>query len=904
MIHRSYTLKREDIEARSVLRDLRENLGLTLLTKCRIAHRYDIEGLESSLLEAARNGILAEPPLDDYYENELPAELTADAALILTAEALPGQYDQRADSLAQCLQIISGGERPAAAYAKVYLFYGSIEESGIERVKSYLINPVDSREASAKLPETLAADFPEPPEPAPVENFFTAGADELIADYRLAMDEADLLTMRDYFRSENRTPTVTELRVIDTYWSDHCRHTTFLTELQNITIEDPEVQAAYERYLELRSELGSTKPITLMDLATIGAKVLRKRGALQNLDVSDEVNACSIRINARISGKDEDWLLLFKNETHNHPTEIEPFGGAATCIGGAIRDPLSGRAYVYQAMRVTGCADPRVPVSETRPGKLPQSKLTTTAAQGYSSYGNQIGLATGLVVEIYHPGYEAKRLEVGAVVGAVPYANVRRETPAPGDVVLLLGGRTGRDGIGGATGSSKSHNASTTELNGAEVQKGNAPEERKLQRLFRNPEAARLIKRCNDFGAGGVSVAIGELADGVAINLSAVLKKYAGLDATELAISESQERMAVVVAAEDAKRFTALANSENLECVEVAQVTAEARMTMRHNGKIAADISREFLNSNGARKFADAHIAKLPTLAPYITNEPLESLAEQLWFCSQRLLNERFDSSIGAGSVLVPYGGKFQRTPAQVMAALLPADGAETCSVMSYAFDPYDSEANPYSAAYNAVILSVAKLVAAGCDYHSAYLTFQEYFERLRSEPQRWGKPLAALLGALTAQLELGIAAIGGKDSMSGSYEDLDVPPTFISFAIAPADASVIISPEFKAPGHCVYLFAKSDWERVTRLIAEGQIVSAWAVDNNGVQGGIFKMSVGNEIGFDGPGVESVQAQPGSIIAEAVSELNGAQLLGTTTEDFKERGLIGKWEGVLCKVFN
>ncbi|MDR3149916.1 MAG: phosphoribosylformylglycinamidine synthase, partial [Oscillospiraceae bacterium] len=838
MVYRAYSIKRPgfDIEAGHLLADLRENLGISSLDSVTIANRYDIEGIDEATFFTSLRGVISEPNADFVYIEELDSEVTGSARILL-AEALPGQFDQRADSCAACIQAITAGIRPEVAYAKVYILRGRLNDTEFARIRSYLINPVDSREASPDKPVTLVKPAPDIASESYINGFIDAddsALETIRRDYALAMDFADLKFMQTYFRdTERRDPSVTEFRVIDTYWSDHCRHTTFLTQLDNVKIDDPDVLSAWERYIALREEIGDKKPVSLMDIGTIGAKVLKKRGGLTNLDESEEINACSIRVKARFPDGDQDWLLMFKNETHNHPTEIEPFGGAATCIGGAIRDPLSGRAYVYQAMRVTGSADPRVPASETIPGKLPRKKLTTTAAVGYSSYGNQIGLATGLVTEIYHPGYEAKRMEIGAVVGAAPLENIRRERPSPGDKVILLGGRTGRDGIGGATGSSKAHDADTTEKNGAEVQKGNAPEERKLQRLFRNSDAARLIKRCNDFGAGGVSVAIGELADGLNINLDKVPKKYAGLNGTELAISESQERMAVVVSASDAGKFTALANAENLEATIVAEVTAEPRMVMSFQGETIVNLSREFLDSNGAPKFASAYVGKLPKLAPYVTTEPLPQLAEQIYFASQRNLQEHFDSSIGAGSVLLPYGGKYQRTPSQVMAALLPSVNydCETASAMSFAFDPYDSFANPYKAAYSAVILSVAKLVAAGCDYREAYLSFQEYFERLRNDPERWGKPLAALLGALDAQVELGIAAIGGKDSMSGSYEDMDVPPTLVSFAIAPCLAEHVISSEFKAAGHNVYLLGRNDWSYVTEQIANGNIIAARAVE-------------------------------------------------------------------------
>ncbi|MDR3278236.1 MAG: phosphoribosylformylglycinamidine synthase, partial [Oscillospiraceae bacterium] len=765
-VFRCFTEKKSgfDVEARGVLSDLRDNLGLNALTAVRIFNRYDTEGVTEAVYRAAKSVVFSEPPIDDCHDEVLPA--LGDASWRLSVEALPGQYDQRADSCAQCIQMAAGGERPTVRAAKVYVFYGGLSEADPPRLRAYLVNPVEAREASEEKPETLLEKYAEPERVPTLTGF--AGAPEsalekYLDEYRLAMDLGDLAFLQAYFRdTEKRDPTMTELRLIDTYWSDHCRHTTFLTALDVGELASPAVRDAYERYLELRREVygeeEKTRPVTLMDLATIGAKALKKRGFLTNLDISDEINACSIHIDTEIDGKIEDWLLLFKNETHNHPTEIEPFGGAATCIGGAIRDPLSGRAYVYQAMRVTGSGDPRAPMADTLPGKLPQRKLTVTAARGYSSYGNQIGLATGLVREIYHPGYAAKRMEIGAVVGAVKFENVRRETPAAGDVVLLLGGRTGRDGIGGATGSSKTHNQASLVTMASEVQKGNAPEERKLQRLFRDPEVTKMIKRCNDFGAGGVSVAIGELADGLDIDLSLVRKKYEGLNATELAISESQERMAVVVAPGDAEKFIQKAEDENLEAYIVARVTAEPYMTLRFEGEVVARLSREFLSSNGAPKRASVAVA-----AP-APEENLRAGARDLRFAAQTGLIELFDSSVGAGTVLAPLGGKTRRTPPQVMAALIPVPAGETstCSVMAFGFDPFLSESDPYEGAKTAVTQSIAKLVASGCDPDKAYLTFQEYFEKLRREPERWGKPFSALLGALDAQIGLETAAIGG----------------------------------------------------------------------------------------------------------------------------------------------
>ena len=784
-------------------------------------------------------------------------------------------------------------------------------------MKDYVVNPVESREAALDKPETLRMEHPQPEAVETVSGFTAldgAGLASMLEELGLAMDLDDLKFLQGYFRDEERRdPTMTELRVVDTYWSDHCRHTTFSTHIDSVEILDERTRAAYGRYLAAREEVygpeaAAARPQTLMDLATIGAKVLKKRGLLQNLDQSEEINACSIHVAATVDGEEQDWLLMFKNETHNHPTEIEPFGGAATCIGGCIRDPLSGRAYVYQAMRLTGCGDPRAPLEDTLPGRLPQRKLAVTAAAGYSSYGNQIGLATGHVAEVYHPGYTAKHLEVGAVVGAAPAENVARQRPAPGDVVILLGGRTGRDGIGGATGSSKSHNLQSLTAMASEVQKGNAPEERKLQRLFRDGNVTRLIKRCNDFGAGGVSVAIGELAAGLRIDLDAVRKKYGGLDGTELAISESQERMAVVAAPENVDAILSAAAGENLEAYPVAVVTEEPRMVMTWRGRVIADLSRAFLDTNGADKHARAAVPQRTAPVPPAvdskgewqgTRDPralpfrsLREMAGSLKCASRRGLGERFDSTIGAGSVLMPFGGRYQRTPAQAMAALLPVlpgQHTEDCSVMAWGFDPERMSADPYQGAKESVYTSVAKLAAAGCDYKTAYLTFQEYFEKLREDPRRWGKPFSALLGALDAQLELGLAAIGGKDSMSGSFLDRDVPPTLISFAVAPAKAGAVLSPEFKGPGHRVYLFRPADWARFHSLCKQGLVLSAWAVEN-GCAEAVMNMSFGNRVGFQaaaavhGPELWYVP-MPGWIAAEVDADLADTFLLGFTTEE-------------------
>ncbi len=893
-------------EAKAELSELRNVVGITGLKNVRIVNRYDVENLSAEVFEKAVHTVFSEPQVDTVSE-----ELHADG-IVFAVEPLPGQFDQRADSAAQCIQLQSGGDRPVVKSAKVYILEGELSEGDVERIKKYVINAVESREASLEKPETLAIEYAVPEKVATVDGFISMSDEELanlLDTLGLAMDLDDLRFLRAYFRDdEKRDPTITEIRVVDTYWSDHCRHTTFSTHIDNVEIHDPAVADAYQRYLDARVEVygeekAAKRPKTLMDIATIAVKVLKKRGLLPELDESEEINACSIHVTADINGKPEDWLLMFKNETHNHPTEIEPFGGAATCIGGCIRDPLSGRAYVHQAMRVTGAADPRKSLAETLPGKLPQRKIVTTAAAGYSSYGNQIGLATGHVAEVYHEGYVAKRLECGAVVAAAPAYNVRRERPAPGDVVILLGGRTGRDGIGGATGSSKSHNMKSLTTMASEVQKGNAPEERKIQRLFRNAEVTRLIKRCNDFGAGGVSVAIGELADGLRIDLDAVRKKYDGLDGTELAISESQERMAVVVAPEDADKFIVLASEENLEAYRVAVVTEEARMVMSWRGNVIADLSREFLNTNGADKHTVAEVTAKdlsPLSKPLY--EDLRSMAADLKTASQRGLVERFDGSIGAGSLLMPFGGKTQRTPAQVMAALLPVlpdQKTDSASVMAWGYDPDHMSLDPYTGAHAAVYSSVAKIVAAGADYKNAYLTLQEFFEKLKNEPVRWGKPMAALLGAMDAQIELGAAAIGGKDSMSGSFMDKDVPPTLISFAIAPLKAGEVLSPEFKEAGHPVYLFAPSDetaeslkdaWEMFHELHKAGKVKAAWAVEN-GLGEAVMKMSFGNGIGFKSVGTAKGQwhfpsyAFYGFIVAELSEEVEGLLKLGETTAE-------------------
>ncbi len=911
MVYRIYSEKKPGLspEAASVLSDLRSFLGIQALTGVRVLNRYDVEGIDKDVFDRARGVVFSEPPVDVTYDETFP--VPEGPHRLLCIEALPGQFDQRADSCAQCIQMLSGAARPLVAYARVYVLEGTLTDEDVEKISKYLVNPVESRVASMDKPETLARTYKTPSEVATVSGFTAmdeSALSSLLDSLGLAMDLDDLKFLQTYFRDEeHRDPTITEIRVVDTYWSDHCRHTTFSTHLDDISIDDPDVRAAYEQYLAARVEVygeekAAVRPQTLMDLATIGAKTLKKRGLLPELDESEEINACSIHVPAVVDGKEQDWLLMFKNETHNHPTEIEPFGGAATCIGGCIRDPLSGRAYVHQAMRVTGGGDPRVSFADTTPGKLPQRKIAQTAAAGYSSYGNQIGLATGHVAEVYHPGYIAKRLECGAVVGAAPADHVRREVPAPGDVVILLGGRTGRDGIGGATGSSKSHNMSSLTTMASEVQKGNAPEERKLQRLFRRGEVTRLIKRCNDFGAGGVSVAIGELADGLTIDLDAVRKKYDGLDGTELAISESQERMAVVVAPEDAETFMAFAASENLEAYQVAVVTESPRMVMTWKGKTIANLSRDFLNTNGAVKHAAVSVPDAHRPLGVICEGNLREMAGSLKSASRRGLTERFDGSIGAGSVLMPFGGKRQRSPAQAMAALFPVEPnqkTQQASIMAWGFDPDWMSADPYTGAKASVVTSMAKIVAAGADYKKAYLTLQEFFERLRTDPTRWGKPFAALLGALDAQLGLGAAAIGGKDSMSGSFMDLDVPPTLISFAIAPANAGDVLTTAFQAAGHPVYAFGGGTlddyaahgevWDTFRSLCAEGKVLSAWAVENGAAEA-VMKMSFGNGVGFTAEpdaGAPWWGPMPGMILAELSEDvfLPHCEKIGRTTDD-------------------
>ena len=936
MVYRVYVEKKKGLEheAGGLYREITEMLGISSIEKVRLFNRYDVENIEKELFDYSVNTVFSEPQLDN-----VSYELPNDDCIIFAVEYLPGQFDQRADSAAQCIQLISQKDRPLVRTARVYCLYGKLTDDELAAIKKYVINPVESREATLGEFDTLVAEYEIPTSVATIDGFINFGEEELaqmVSDLGLAMDIDDIRFCRDYFRTEHRDPTITEIRMIDTYWSDHCRHTTFLTTVDSVKFEDERLEAAYNDYLETRKAIGRTKPINLMDIGTIAAKFLKADGRLQKLDESEEINACTVKIKVNVDGEEQDWLLLFKNETHNHPTEIEPFGGAATCIGGAIRDPLSGRSYVYGAMRVTGAADPRRPISETIQGKLPQRKIVSTAAAGYSSYGNQIGLATGIVDELYHDGYVAKRMEIGAVIAAAPAENVRREVPSDGDIIVLLGGRTGRDGCGGATGSSKSHTLESLESCGAEVQKGNAPEERKLQRLFRNSEATRLIKRCNDFGAGGVSVAIGELADGIKINLNAVPKKYEGLDGTELAISESQERMAVVVEAKDVARFCELAESENLEATVVAEVTEEPRLVMRWNDKVIVDISREFLNSNGAEKHIDIVATKPQSFAKEVKgdfNSLMSELAGDLNVCSKRGLSERFDSTIGAGSVLMPFVGKNQSTPTQVMVNKISVEKSDTdtCSFMSWGYNPFISEKSPYHGAYLAVVESASKLIAGGANFEDTYLTFQEYFEKPRKEAERWGKPFSALLGAFKAQKELGIAAIGGKDSMSGSFENIDVPPTLVSFAVTTGKTDTVTTAEFKVPfSKVVWLRPEYDadglpvansllalYDKVAKLIAEKKVLAAYTPTYGGVAEAVMKMCFGNGVGFkyaDGISLDDIFGYSyGSFVLELAdsAEVEGTLLGETTAKNTIVYGesvvdldkLYGEYESVLENVY-
>ncbi len=914
-ISRVYSEKKKgfDVEASSLFRDIKENLSILSLKELRILVRYDISSLDEKTLEKAKNTILSEPQVDNVSES-----VDLSGYKVFATELLPGQFDQRADSAAQCIQILTGGEKPVVRAAKVYAINPEVTCEEIEAIKKYIINPIESREASLEIPTTLDMELPEPKKVKTVEGFIEldeVSLKKFLDENGFAFDISDIKFCQNYFKNEEkRNPTVTELKMIDTYWSDHCRHTTFATELKNVEIEDEVVKAAFLEYIKTRDTVyaGRTpKDMCFMDIATLATKDLKKKGVLKNLDESEEINACSIEVDVDIDGKDEKWLVMFKNETHNHPTEIEPFGGAATCLGGAIRDPLSGRSYVYQAMRVTGSGDPRVPLKETLPGKLPQRKISKTAAAGYSSYGNQIGLATGLVREIYDESYKAKRLEIGAVIAAAPKSNVIREVPEPGDVVVLLGGKTGRDGCGGATGSSKAHTDKSLENCGAEVQKGNPPEERKLQRLFRKPEVTRLIRRCNDFGAGGVSVAIGELADGLLINLDNVPKKYAGLDGTELAISESQERMAVVVRDSDKEKMIEEAGKENIEATVVATVTKEKRLRLFWQGDKIVDISREFLNSNGGRRETDVlikankcdNIFESINLSSYKTyEEKFVALLSDLNVCMQKGLGEMFDSTIGANTVLMPFGGKYELTPTESMAAKIPLEKGETktATVMSYGYDNKMASKSPFYSGVYAIIHSIARVVATGCDISKVYLTLQEYFKKLGNDKERWGEPMQALLGAFLAQERLNIAAIGGKDSMSGSFNDMDVVPTLVSFAVSPANTDEIVSPEFKKTNTKVLLIENkkdgflpdfNDFTNISKkvydLIKSKKAYSAYAVPMGGVGEAVLKMCFGNKIGFKFSMSDNLfSAGYGSYIVEVDkdTDIPGAKLIGYTLD--------------------
>ena len=911
-----------DIEAGHMLSDLRENLGLASLEALRLVNRYDISGISREEFLQARDTILSEPNVDRVFEETLPVD---EGDRVFAMEYLPGQYDQRADSAAQCVQLLTQGERPQVLTARVVALKGSISDEEFTRIQHYLVNPVESRIASLEKPESLDMKADVPADVARVTGFISWDENQMKEYYNsmgFAMTLSDLEFCRDYFRDqEHRDPSVTELRVIDTYWSDHCRHTTFLTRLEQVEVEKNAVSGAIEEalkaYYDARDELygaDTKRPVSLMDMALAGMKLLKKQGKIPDLDVSEEINACSIEVPVTIDGKTEQWLVQFKNETHNHPTEIEPFGGAATCLGGAIRDPLSGRAYVYQAMRVTGSGDPTLPFEATMPGKLPTRKITTGAAHGYSSYGNQIGLATGQVTELYDPGYAAKRMEIGAVIGASPKENVVREVPAPGDAIVLLGGRTGRDGCGGATGSSKAHTEQSIETCGAEVQKGNPPTERKIQRLFRKGEVSRLIKRCNDFGAGGVCVAIGELADGLTVDLDKVTKKYEGLDGTELAISESQERMAVVLAPKDVDAFIQASREENLEATWVATVTEEPRLTMNWRGDTIVSLSRAFLNTNGVTQVAKARITAVDPEKNYrhLIPKELEGMTaadaflknlSRLEVCSQKGLSERFDSSIGAATVLMPFAGRYQLTPEEAMVAKIPLVHGETddATAMSYGYIPGVSRWSPFHGAAYAVVESLSKLAAVGADPLKARLTFQEYFERLHDVPERWGKPAAALLGAFTAQMKLGIPSIGGKDSMSGSFEQLDVPPTLVSFAVDMTKASATVSAAFQKEKSTVVFIPVPedkdtllpDWEAlkemyrtVGHMMQEGCVLSANVVREGGAAAAVARSCFGNHMGF--------AFQEGLTMEELFAPLSGGLILELDSEENIPEGTVYK----------
>ena len=953
MVRRVFVEKKQAfaVKAKELEEEIRSYLGIQTVTGVRVLIRYDVENIGDETFERACQTVFSEPPVDVLYREEFE---TAPDASAFGVEFLPGQFDQRADSAVQCVQFLNAAEKPVIRTATVYVIEGNVTAEELSAIKSFCINPVDSRETGMVKPETLVTVFEEPADVKIFDGFKDMTEADLEALYKslnLAMTFKDFLHIQNYFKKEeHRDPSMTEIRVLDTYWSDHCRHTTFSTELKDVTFEDgyyrTPIEKTYEQYVADHKEIfkgRDDKFICLMDLALMAMRKLKKEGKLQDQEESDEINACSIVVPVEIDGEVEEWLVNFKNETHNHPTEIEPFGGAATCLGGAIRDPLSGRTYVYQAMRVTGAADPTVPVSETLKGKLPQKKLVRGAASGYSSYGNQIGLATGYVKEIYHPNYVAKRMEIGAVMGAAPRKDVIRETSDPGDIIILLGGRTGRDGCGGATGSSKVHTEASIETCGAEVQKGNAPTERKIQRLFRRPEVTRLIRKCNDFGAGGVSVAIGELADGLVVDLDKVPKKYEGLDGTELAISESQERMAVVVDPKDVDEFMKYASEENLEAVCVAEVTEDPRLVLKWRGKEIVNISRAFLDTNGAHQETSVAVDMPSEDERYFERKEVGDIREKwlavlkdLNVCSQKGLVEMFDGSIGAGSVLMPYGGKYQLTETQAMVAKLPVlkGKTDTVTMMSYGFDPYLSSWSPYHGAVYAVLESVARIVATGGDYSKIRFTFQEYFRRMTEDPHRWSQPFAALLGAYSAQLGFGLPSIGGKDSMSGTFNDIDVPPTLVSFAVDIASYKHIITPEFKKTGNKIVLMklgrdeydlpdykeASDQYGKFFEDVKAGKIVSAYALDGNGIVPAVSKMAFGNKLGVKlehnldprdafAPGFGSIVAE---VPAGKVGELSITYtVIGEVTEkDFSYGNVsissdeaLTAWKGTLEKVF-
>ena len=953
MVRRVFVEKKQAfaVKAKELEEEIRSYLGIQTVTGVRVLIRYDVENIGDETFERACQTVFSEPPVDVLYREEFE---TAPDASVFGVEFLPGQFDQRADSAVQCVQFLNAAEKPVIRTATVYVIEGNVTAEELSAIKSFCINPVDSRETGMVKPETLVTVFEEPADVKIFDGFKDMTEADLEALYKslnLAMTFKDFLHIQNYFKKEeHRDPSMTEIRVLDTYWSDHCRHTTFSTELKDVTFEDgyyrTPIEKTYEQYVADHKEIfkgRDDKFICLMDLALMAMRKLKKEGKLQDQEESDEINACSIVVPVEIDGEVEEWLVNFKNETHNHPTEIEPFGGAATCLGGAIRDPLSGRTYVYQAMRVTGAADPTVPVSETLKGKLPQKKLVRGAASGYSSYGNQIGLATGYVKEIYHPNYVAKRMEIGAVMGAAPRKDVIRETSDPGDIIILLGGRTGRDGCGGATGSSKVHTEASIETCGAEVQKGNAPTERKIQRLFRRPEVTRLIRKCNDFGAGGVSVAIGELADGLVVDLDKVPKKYEGLDGTELAISESQERMAVVVDPKDVDEFMKYASEENLEAVCVAEVTEDPRLVLKWRGKEIVNISRAFLDTNGAHQETSVAVDMPSEDERYFERKEVGDIREKwlavlkdLNVCSQKGLVEMFDGSIGAGSVLMTYGGKYQLTETQAMVAKLPVlkGKTDTVTMMSYGFDPYLSSWSPYHGAVYAVLESVARIVATGGDYSKIRFTFQEYFRRMTEDPHRWSQPFAALLGAYSAQLGFGLPSIGGKDSMSGTFNDIDVPPTLVSFAVDIASYKHIITPEFKKAGNKIVLMklgrdeydlpdykeASDQYGKFFEDVKAGKIVSAYALDGNGIVPAVSKMAFGNKLGVKlehnldprdafAPGFGSIVAE---VPADKVGELSITYtVIGEVTEkDFSYGNVsissdeaLTAWKGTLEKVF-